>query len=463
MNNTDTFANDFGIFDSARRVMEAYPSPLVMDDMSIHAVDAALNNFTSACLLVTRGAYTTTQWWEFASVAISDTAKDTAMAVSVLVAPVSEGTQVEDATVAARDTIRRVVHGGDHPGRNFFMAIAQAMSQGAEEEIPRVRSAVSSLVYDTHGDALVEVGEISQDELIEHQIESATSSADLDSELALAVEYEHLTADIESGRRPDNSGDVVALRIHATNETILDSDNAGDLEALRYLYNDAREDMIELVSIDAFAPEEAAGSDAATRLADVFEFEPLIMALIAEFSPTVRVLSHIYGAAGHETMAHVNTAAQMPFVLTSTHEDCFKVDDEGVSVEKTPELSADLTLSRSVIEDARSVSGDGVSTHALTTWTEHEMAMSAITEQASESLMNGDEEGASQVTAPIALLSNPFNKSVFSSVFVYGYGQGDEVGLVSPARATVWASACEMALAVIQGDEETIGHLRSLG
>ena len=139
------------------------------------------------------------------------------------------------------------------------------------------------------------------------------------------------------------------------------------------------------------------------------------------------------------------------------------MDDEGVSVEKTPELSADLTLSRSVIEDARSVSGDGVSTHALTTWTEHEMAMSAITEQASESLMNGDEEGASQVTAPIALLSNPFNKSVFSSVFVYGYGQGDEVGLVSPARATVWASACEMALAVIQGDEETIGHLRSLG
>ena len=460
VNQSDTFASDFGVFDSARRVMETYPSPLVMDDTAIHAVDAALDNFTSACLLITRGCYTTTQWWEFAHVAISDTARDTAMAASVLVAPVSEGTEVENAVVAARDTTRRVVHGGEHPGKQFFAAIAQAMSKGAEEEIPRVRGAVSSLVYDTYGNALVEVGEIDQDELIEYQIESATSSANLEDELALAVEYENLTSNIESGKRPDNSGDVVSLRIHATTETIVDADNEGDLEALRYLYNDAREDMIELISTDTFSPERAAGSDAAVRLADVFEFEPLILALISEFSPSVRVLGHVYDAAGHDTMAHVNIAAQVPFVLSGAHADCFDEDDEGITVEPTPAFSADLELVRSVIEDAESVSGDGVSTHALATWTEHDMAVTTLMEEGAGAAMRGDEEAAEQAALPLRLLSNPFNKSVFSAIYIFGFGQAGEAGFVSRERVELWQHTCDMALSVIQGDEETIEKLR---
>lgn len=462
MTQPDTFNSDYGVFDSARRVMKTYPSPMDMDDMAVHAIDAALDNFNAACLLIDRGEYTTVQWWEYAHMAASRTAKDTAMALAVLVSPVSDDITVGDAVVAARDTTKRVVHGGEHPGHAFFTAIAGAMARGADEEVPRVRSAIAATIYDNHGDALVELGEIDQDELIEYQVESAAALSDLDGELAAAVEHEKVMDDIAHGKRPDNSGDVVSLRINVTADTVVDEDNPGDLDALRYLYDDAREDMIALISTDAFTPEDAAGSAAAQRLADVCQFEPLMMGLIAEFSPSVRVLSHIYDAAGHDTMAHVNLAAQMAFVLSSAHADCFKKDDGGVSVEATPEFSTDLSLVRSVIEDAAAVTASDVSTRVLTTWTEHSMATTVITEQGHEAMQRGDQDTAQQAAMTMRMLSNPFNKSVFSAVFAYGTGQIDAAGFVSPDRVELWGHACSMALSVIHGDEDVIEGLRRM-
>lgn len=463
MTQPDTFTNDYAIFDSARRVMKAYPSPMDMDDMAAHAIDAALDNFNATCLLIDRGGYSTMQWWEYAHMAASRTAKDTAMAVSVLVSPVSDDVAIEDAVIAARDTTRRVVHGGEHPGYAFFSAIAGAMARGADVEVPRVRSAIAASVYDNYGDVLVELGEIGQDELIEHQVANAAALSDLDGELAAAIEHEQVMDDIAQGKRADNSGDVVSLRINVTNVTVVDENNPGDLEALRYLYDDAREDMIELISTDAFTPEDAAGSGAAKRLADVCQFEPLLMGLVGEFNPSVRVLSHIYDAAGHDTMAHVNLAAQMAFVLSSVHADCFKEVEGGVTVEATPEFSADHELVRSVIEDAAAVTAGDVSTHVLTTWTEHSMATTVITHQGFEAMQRGDQDTAQQASMTMRLLSNPFNKSVFSAVFAYGTGQIDTAGFVSPDRVEVWDSACSLALSVIHGDEDAIEGLRRMG
>lgn len=463
MTQPDTFNSDYAIFDSARRVMKAYPSPMDMDDMAVHAIDAALDNFNATCLLIDRGAYSTVQWWEYAHMAASRTAKDTAMAVSVLVSPVSDGVAVDDAVIAARDTTKRVVNDREHPGWTFFTVIAGAMARGADVEVPRVRSAIAASVYDNYGDALVELGEIDQDELIEHQVANAAALSDLDGELAAAVEHEQVMDDIAQGKRADNSGDVVSLRINVTNVTVVDENNPGDLDALRYLYDDAREDMIELISTDAFTPEDAAGSDAAKRLADVCQFEPLLMGLVAEFNPSVRVLSHIYDAAGRDTMAHVNLAAQMAFVLSSVHADCFKEVEGGVTVEATPEFSADHELVRSVIEDAAAVTAGDVSTHVLTTWTEHSMATTVITQQGFEAMQRDDQDTAQQATMTMRLLSNPFNKSVFSAVFAYGTGQIDTAGFVSPDRVEVWDSACSLALSVIHGDEDAIEAVRRMG
>lgn len=442
--------------------MKTYPSPMDMDDMAVHAIDAALDNPKAACLLVTRGDYTTVQWWEYAHMAASRTAKDTAMALAVLAAPVTDNVTIDAAIGAARDTTKRVVHGPEHPGWSFFSVIAGAMARGAEVEIPRVRSAVAASIYDNHGDALVELGEITQDELIEHQVENASALSDLDGELAAAVEHDQVMDDIAQGKRSDNSGDVVSLRILVTQSTVLDEDNPGDLEALRYLYDDAREDMIELISTDAFTPEAAAGSDAAKRLADVCEFEPLLMGLIAEFGPSVRVLSHIYGEAGHDTMSHVNLAAQMPFVLSSVHADCFKEGENGVELHATPEFETDFSLVRSMIEDAAAVTASDVSTHVLTTWTEHSMATSVITEQGFEAMHGGNEDTAQQAATAMRMLSNPFNKSVFSAIFTLGTGQIDAAGVVSSDRVELWEHACSVALSVIQGDEGTIERLRRM-
>ena len=462
MTQTDTFNHDYAIFDSARRVMKAYPSPMEMDDMAVHAIDAALDSTNATCLLIARGGYTTVQWWEYAHMAASRTAKDTAMAVAVLVAPVSDGTTIDAAVGAARDTTKRVVRVPGHPGWTFFTVIAGAMARGAEVEIPRVRSAVGASIYDNHGDALVELGEISQDELIEHQVENASALSDLDGELAAAVEHEKVMDDIAQGKRADNSGDVVSLRINVTADTVVDEDNPGDLDALRYLYNDAREDMIELISTDAFTPEDAAGSDAAKRLADVCQFEPLLMGLIAEFSPSVRVLSHIYDEAGHGTMAHVNLAAQMVFVLSSVHADCFKESEGGMELQATPEFESDFALVRSVISDAAAVTAEDVSTHVLTTWTEHSMATSVLIEQGFEAMKSGDEDTAQQAAVTMNMLSNPFNKSIFSAVFAFGTGQIDSAGVVSPDRVELWGHACSMALSVIHGDEDVIEGLRRM-
>ena len=458
----DTFANDYAIFDSARRVMKTYPSPMEMDDMAVHAIDAALDNTNAACLLVARGDYTAPQWWEYAHMAASRTAKDTAMAVAVLAAPVTDGVAIDTAIGAARDTTKRVVRDPEHPGWSFFSAIAGAMARGAEVEIPRVRSAVAASIYDNHGDALVELGEISQDELIEHQVENASALSDLDGELAAAVEHEQVMDDIAQGKRADNSGDVVSLRINVTSDTVVDENNPGDLDALRYLYDDAREDMIELISTDAFTPEDAAGSDTAKRLADVCQFEPLLMGLVAEFGPSVRVLSHIYDEAGHDTMAHVNLAAQMAFVLSSVHADCFKEGDGGVELQATPEFESDFALVRSVVEDAAEVTAGDVSTHVLTTWTEHSMAATVITEQGYEAMQRGDEDTAQQAAMTMSMLSNPFNKSIFSAVFAFGTGQIDSAGVVSPDRVELWGHACSMALSVIHGDEDIIEGLRRM-
>lgn len=462
MTQPGTFTNDYAIFDSARRVMKTYPSPMDMDDMAVHAIDAALDNPNAACLLVTRGDYTTVQWWEYAHMAASRTAKDTAMALAVLAAPVTDNVTIDAAIGAARDTTKRVVHGPEHPGWSFFSVIAGAMARGAEVEIPRVRSAVAASIYDKHGDALVELGEISQDELIEHQVENASALSDLDGELAAVVEREQVMDDIAQGKRADNSGDVVSLRINVTSDTVVDENNPGDLDALRYLYDDAREDMIELISTDAFTPEDAAGSDAAKRLADVCEFEPLLMGLVAEFSPSVRVLSHIYDEAGHETMSHVNLAAQMAFVLSSVHADCFKESEDGVEVHATPEFEADYSLVRSAITDAAAVTASDVSTHVLTTWTEHSMATTVITEQGYAAMHSGDEDTAQQAAMSMRMLSNPFNKSIFSAVFAFGTGQIDAAGVVSSDRVELWEHACSVALSVIQGDEGTIERLRRM-
>lgn len=461
MTQPNTFPTDFAVFDSARRVSGAYDSPLHMDDMAAHAIDAALDNFTSVCLLITRGTYPTEKWWEYATRAISTTAKDTAMLLAVITSAVSDTVPIEAAVVPARNYIARGVRSGEsNPCNPLFEAVAAAMKGDVNEEIPRVRSTIMSWVYETYGDELVELGEISQDELIEHQAEAATSMTDLNDELAAAFEFENSMDDIENGKRADNSGDTFTLKIPVKQDSIMDDDNAGDIDALRYLYDGARDDMIELISTDTFSPQDAAGSDAAKRLADVFEFEPLIMALVSEFSPSVRVLSHIYDAAGHETMSHVNLASAMAFVLSKTYADSFIEDDESVSFEPSPEFNADLALVRSVIEDASNVDGTGVSIHALTTWTEHEMGVSVLAATAME---DSDDETAQQAAYALRLLSNPFNKSLFSALFVLGFGEINTAGFVSQFRLALWENACNLSLGLIRGDEDAIERLRHMG
>lgn len=460
---TNLFNDHYMIYDSAKRVMETYPSPFEMDDLSLHAVSDALDTLTAASLLALRSDYTTQQWWQLAEVATSTTARDTAMALAVIAVPKTKGIETENAAAAGAEALRRVMHAGeDHPGFPFFALISHVIADHPDEpDMNHALGVIGDSIYSNFGQELVANGEITQDELIDALVASESNASDLDKELADAVEDEEAWKRMSEGKRPANNPNSgrYGVWIHITNLTYLDDED--DLASLRYIFESARESMIGLIATDTFSPSKAANSQAAKDLAEDCMFEPVLMGLIAEFEPSVRVLSHIYEVSGHETMAHVNLASAIGLAVTHNNLECFK--EASTDVMLTPALEADRDLSEKIISDAASVKNPDVSLDQLTTWSDLYILLYTTTVSAMQAVEQGDEEAKKEADRTITWALHPFGKTVASTLRGYGVPEVDSYALAMPEKTAAAYETCELVRQVLAGDDDMADRLRRSG
>lgn len=400
------------LFKTARATLGSSPNPVLMDELDRLNITAAMGDDATALLLVIMRCYTSEQWWELADVVSDEDVQNTCHIWAVLAACYPDSVLApEDALAAEHELVMNLANSAknnDNP--SVAVGVAQILRDAlGMPEVSGPKEALSiatQLALSRVGDTLVSEGVLTQDELIDLEIEAVVSDGDLDGDVIGAAQPKVVSAD---------DVEISANTVEVKPSTPLDYN---ELEAHRYIYQCAHSRLSEIIAAYTFNPTSALrdyADDFRELSRDFSSSEPVLITVLSTLTPPQDILHEIIGCTDPASRAHTSLCAALRITFLRDYIHAF--NEEGVAcnfVSEKEEEQYDKDFQRiAEVEKANTSDNSG----GLCSLFDHTM-IAAVLMQLNTTDYNDPEE-QEKATALSSALINPFNPTKCSRLALW--------------------------------------------